>query len=681
MRNRFAFAFSSIFLASAAWGLTAAAPCRGAEPRASDPPRVGAVECSEGKAARWSKRVERVQSAASSNIDITYYHLDLQLDMLGTRIDGVVRVEGTAVGSAMTTLVLDLASAMTVTSVRLSDATPLAFNHTGAELQITLPSPVSIGGSVEVYVSYGGTPQSSGFGSFQFGVRSGDRFAWSLSEPYGARDWWPCKDHPSDKADSVRVTVTTLSQYRVGSQGTLVSETVIGGNTTYDWRSNYPISNYLVSISAGEYVRYENTYNRPAPLASKFGALSMPLVDLVYDDGSTGPHAGWANVGDVLEVFEETFGPYPFANEKYGHAECTFGGGMEHQTMSSMGGTSVGLVSHELAHQWYGDNISPETWPHLWLNEGFATYGELVYWKARPTANPGMYGAVRTNLQNSALNATGTLVLEDTSSISTMFTYPRVYAKGAIVLDMLRYVAGDSVFAEILRAYTADSAVRYGVATTSDFERVAESVSGLDLDAFFGQWVTNGTGYPTYQITSAWQPILNGYGVWVSVNQVQEFSQSNVDVFEMPLIIAVQTVSGEERFQVENNQRTQSFQMTVSDEPVSVALDPDMNVLRTKQIITTVGSIPTPSSLTIQSLIPNPAKNSLVVQFAGGQARDVEIEVYDVAGRRVLSRKTTSASKGIRFENLGTSSLAAGVYFLRIKNVKNHATRKFVVVR
>ena len=158
--------------------------------------------------------------------------------------------------------------------------------------------------------------------------------------------------------------------------------------------------------------------------------------------------------------------------------EVTFGGGMEHQTMGSLGGSSVALVTHELGHQWYGDNISPKTWPHIWLNEGFATYTELLYYQARAATYPGSYTAALAARYNDAKSAVGTLVVADTSSISNLFNYQRTYAKGSVVLHMLRNVVGDVDFKSILRAYTADPTVQYGVATTADFHRVAEAQSG-----------------------------------------------------------------------------------------------------------------------------------------------------------------------------------------------------------
>lgn len=644
----------------------------------------GAAMCADGKSAALSRVDGSAYSIASVNTDMTYYHLDLEIDLAGSHIDGVVRVEGTVVGSALSTLMLDLLSNMIVSAVQLSDGTPLSFSQGTDAVIITMPASVPVGGTFKIDITYGGTPTGGGFGYFVFGTNGGgDRFAWSLSEPYGSRNWWPCKDHPFDKADSVRVTVTVPSQYQMGSQGTLVSQTTFGGNTTYDWVSHYPISTYLVSVAVGEYVEYMETYTRSPSLSSQYGALSMPLQHLVYDDGSSGLWSNWAQVGFMLDSFEDWFGPYPFANEKYGHAECTFGGGMEHQTMSSMGASSsTTLASHELAHQWYGDNISPETWPHLWLNEGFATYAELVDIEKRPGAYPaGYFETIRASRYSYAKSASGTLVLQDTTSVNNMFDYYRVYAKGAVVLHMLRTVVGDATFKNIMREYAMDPAVRYGVALTDDFKRVAENESGMDLDQFFSQWVTDGTGYPTYRMQSNWHLAPGGYTVYVTVEQTQTLSQSNVNVFEMPITIAVQTLAGEERFVVENNQRMQLFELSVASEPTSVAVDPDVVILRSGTIATGVGDTPQVSMLTIQSVTPNPARNSLAVQFGTGKASEIAIDVYDVAGRRVFSRSVGSGPAGARFETLDTSTLATGVYFLRISAFEGQATRKFVVVR
>ncbi len=641
----------------------------------------GAAGCSIGKSAFAHHPLRAPSSAGSGNFDVTFYHLDLTPDFATDSISGVVRVEGTVTGSPLSTLVLDLAASMTVTSVSLADGTPLSPSHTGAVLRIPLPAPVVVGGSVAVDIAYGGRPVVNGFGNFVFGTRAGERFAWSLSEPYGAREWWPCKDHPADKADSARVTVTVPSQYRVGSQGILERESVAGGETTYEWMSRYPISSYLISVAIGDYVRYQETYDRPAALASRLGPLSLPIEHLVYNDSNSDLPAGWSAAADMLGIFEDWFGPYPFADEKYGHAEFTFGGGMEHQTMSSMGGSSPGLVAHELAHQWYGDSISPKRWPHLWLNEGFATYAEVIFWQERPTTYPGTAEAVLASRYRHARNAPGTLVLADTVSVNNMFDGRRVYAKGAVVLHMLRYVVGDAIFRDIMAAWADDPSVRYGVAETADFQRVAESVSGMDLRSFFRQWVTEGTGYPSYRFSANWQPEGPDYRVWVIVSQTQKPPQSNVAVFDMPLVIAVQTAidSLETRVRVQNDRQSQVFDFLVSAKPRTVTIDPDHFILRAD--VDTLAITQVPSHPLVLSLAPNPARDALSLQYSLDQGGSVVIQIYDVRGRRVLTRRASSSGAGIRVETIDTSRLASGVYFLRLDSVRGQTTRKFVVLR
>ncbi|HEX6791658.1 MAG TPA: M1 family aminopeptidase [Candidatus Krumholzibacteria bacterium] len=650
----------------------------------------GAADCARAKIAAASRAPHHAAvSLASANFDVTYYHLDLFIGMDDDSITGTVRVEGRVVNAALSTLTLDLAPTMEAVAVTLPDDTPLAFTHPGAALNIQLPSSQGVGSLVAVDITYRGIPLTDGFGNFVFGTRSpGYRYGWSLSEPYGAREWWPCKDHPSDKADSVRVTVTVPSEYRVGSQGLLLSENVNGPNTTYDWLSHYPISSYLISVSVGVYLRFQESYTRPVALEAEFGPLTMPLDHLRYrmDTAADTLPANWQLTPDMMEVEEDWFGPYPFANEKYGHAQFTFFGGMEHQTMTSLGGGGTATVAHEMAHQWYGDSVTPASWRHLWLNEGFATYSELLYFEARPGVIPGAYEALLQSKLASARRAQGTLVLEDTTTVASMFNGDRVYSKGGIVLYMLRYVVGDATFKNIMRAWADDPAVKYGTGTTAGFERVAEQVSGQDLDAFFREWVTQGTGYPTYSATASWKPITGGYHLTVTLTQSQVAPQSNWSVFTMPVEIAVMAQSAGSltevhRARVLNNQRLQTFEFDVNVATgvslTTVRIDPDQRILRgaSIKVLTQVPAIPV-----LTAVAPNPSRNTIQLQYTLGSDSNVDIRIYDVAGRRVLSRKV-SAAAGIQFTDIDVSSLASGVYFLRMTTPKGEAKSKFVVVR
>jgi len=656
--------------------------------------------CRAAKIAFANHPSQYTSSAASSNFDATFYHLDLNIGMVNDSIVGVVRVEGRVTGSALSQLVLDLSPAMHVTSVAAAGGGALVFSHplNSPALSITLPGSQPVGTLVAVDIRYRGIPISSDFGNFVFGSRCRNnvspcpgndmRFAWSLSEPYGSREWWPCKDHPSDKADSVRVTVTVPSVYRVGSQGRLVGETVNGANTTYDWLSHWPIASYLVSVSIGEYVRYQDTYDRPAALEGLYGPLSLPLDYLVYNDIThdlPGSPEGWVLTADALEVEEGWFGPYPFATEKYGHSEVTFGGGMEHQTMSSIGGGSTGVVAHELAHQWYGDKITPQRWTHLWLSEGFASYAEILYFEARKAQFPGRYEAVSDGQYRSARRATGTLVLQDTTNVNDMFDGYRVYAKGSMVLYMLRYMVGDNLFKQIMQTYAVDPAVQYGNAVTEDFQRVAEQVSGLDLDAFFSQWVTTGTGYPRYAAATSWKDVGGGnYEVKVTLQQQQTSSQSNVSVFKMPVDIVVYDMLPSDslveihRETVQNNLRSQTFTFTVAQAPFQVLVDPDKKILRSDNVVALAANVPAYPAISLLS--PVPTKGGLTVQYTVDRDGPVDVHVYDIAGKRVLTRRTT-AEKGLQSFDLDTGTLASGVYFLRLSSAQGSSHRKFVVLR
>jgi hypothetical protein len=248
-----------------------------------------------------------------------------------------------------------------------------------------------------------------------------------------------------------------------------------------------------------------------------------------------------------------------------------------------------------------------------------------------------------------------------------------------MVLWMLEYMVGESGIKDILRTYAADPAVRYGVATTADFQRVAEAVSGRDLDAFFRQWVTDGTGYPSYASASTWQQHSTGYHVWVTIAQTQTAAQSNVDVFDMPVDIMIRTAADTVRAQVRNDRRSQVFEIEVANKPVAVTIDPDRRILRGDEITSALQQMP--SYPTITALAPNPSVNSFDLWYSIGQDDDVDINVFDVRGRRVMTQTISSTQAGVRIEPIDVSRLSSGVYFLRLHTGRGEATRKFVVVR
>jgi len=643
--------------------------------------------CARTKQAFFDARggIERA-SLASSNIDVTWYSLDIDIHFtpvppsLDQSIDGVVRVDARVIDTDLSQLVLDLSTGggLVVSSVLQDGVTPIPFTHLNNTLTMQLTSTIPVGGTVSVVISYSGLPRRTGFGSFTFGDLNGTAYAWSLSEPYGAREWWPCKDHPSDKADSVRVAITVPDPMTAISQGKLRSVTPSSGRTTFEWASIYPITSYLISLCASEYVKYTDTYIRPVSLEGDYGPLTLPIEHYRYTAGSSpGLRESWQDVTSMLPVLEDWFGAYPFAAEKYGHAECTFGGGMEHQTISSMGGfTGLTIVVHEAAHQWYGDAISPAAWPHLWLSEGFATWSELICAEALPDSFNASHSWYLANKRSNARAAQGTLVVQDTTGAGThMFDYTTVYAKGAMVLRMLRGVVGDPAMKQIMRAYTADSKTRYGNATTSDFQRIVASIHGDPLSKFFEQWVTTGTGYPRYRITDTY----DGNTVTVVLEQTQFPASSNVPVFEMPVTFAVHTTAGEERFTVMNDSNWQVFMFDVAAQPISVEFDPDEFLLRDDSIST---NVQTPPVIPVFSLIvPNPTRNDAALRVNFPDGGDASVEWYDVAGRRVRTDFYPNRPTGPQEIMVNASGLPSGVYFIRLIRGNVVGTKKLVLIR
>lgn len=659
----------------------------------------GGAECQLGKTrsltAPASQDVASKGSGASAGFDATFYRLNLRMPNLPSpALEGHTRVEGRVLSSSLTRLDLDLDNALTVSAVRTPAGQNLTFSHANHVLSITLPAAAAQGSNVAVDIDYAGTPPGSGFGSFGAGTRgNGDAFVWSLSEPYGAREWWPCKDHPADKADSVVVSMTLPPGMRVGSNGLLVDETTNrDGSTTFTWRHRYPISTYLVSVAAGVYDVTLQEYVRPDSLAARYGPLTLPLVHYAYRgsgayEGSpdgTALTQGWKRVVDMLPIFEHWFGPYPFPAEKYGHAHFSWGGAMEHQTMTSMTSAYVGTVAHELGHQWYGDSVGPHSWPDLWLNEGFATYSELVWWRGRALDYPGTARAIRNLYYDRARNAQGTLVLEDTTRVDNMFNGSRVYAKGGIVLDMLEKIVGEETMRTILTTWAEDPARKYGTGSTAALESHVSAITGRDFSAFFSQWVTTGSGYPVYEAQWWVRPApAGGYEVTIRLFQRHNAEATKVDVFKMPVDLVVTTTGGMERFTVDQTERIQEFQVTVTEQPLSLAVDPDRKILRGESVTVTAvdPSVSLPERLGLAEVYPNPATDRLNVEIDIADSSEMRLEIFDLVGRRVFDRSFEMVVPGRRVEEVAVDRLSSGVYLVRVTAWGRSDSRPVIVAR
>lgn len=625
--------------------------------------------------ARFASQLhDRAQfSQLANRFDVTFYHLTLNLNGLRNPILlGRNRIVGRALAD-LDSLQFDLSNNLVVDFVSLTTGGALTYSHQDHKVTVVLKTRLLKGSKLELDLVYHGNPASTGFGAFTNiqNVPGKPNTIWTLSEPYGSKEWWPSDDQLSDKSDSVRVTVRVPAPMKVASNGLFLGKsTHMDGSSTFDWVHRYPISPYLVSLAIGEYDEYTQTYTRPDHLVSKWGVRSFPVQHFAYKGSNAfqgiSPTSGWHLATEMLPVFEDWMGPYPFEKEKYVHAHVTFKGGMEHQTISSIGNIGAELIAHELAHQWFGDKLTPQSWSDLWLNEGFATMSEFLIYESDPKY--ASMGRILGNLYyQRARLARGTLVQQDTLDVAKLFDFSGVYAKGYMVLRMIRGIVGDDVFKQILRSYTSVPSYAYASVSTADFQRVVEEVSGRSFQTFFDQWVYSGTGLPTYDVS--WSIVSEGMNpqVQIELQQIQRAGESSISVFEMPVWLEIETAGRTYRIQVVNNQRSQVYTIDLPESALRVRVDPDKWILRgDSPTHVGVDEAVTVSSDLSFSIYPNPTKGAINLHFEHNPSGEsISISVYDLLGRIVRTHRTNPGWRGEMDIALDGQGLLPGVYTIR----------------
>jgi aminopeptidase N len=526
--------------------------------------------------ARSQAQADTGLAVADSNIDVTYYGLNLQIFPSpalpsSTYLKGSVIIKAISLVSDLRKIRLNLMrSAMKIDSVTLSSK-KVGFVQDSSSFAITLDRPYRAGQAVSAEITYESRELPNWFGALNFGSHGkGIPLIWSIGEPPATpRYWWPCKDHPSDKADSADIIVTVDSGLTVCSQGRLVSVRDNGDRTvTYHWHEQYPIATYLVSIAISNYASFKEYFHYSM-------TDSMQILNYALPEHLNEAKTSWSGALEGLKIFSDLFGLYPFVKEKYGHVEAV--GGMENQTLTSISilHFDSGTVIHELAHQWFGDMITCRTWSDLWLNEGFATYCEALF--AEKKFGPDQYRNEMRRDITSALTARGSVLIADTNDVAQLFDGARVYRKGAVVLHMLRHVLGDSVFFSAMYRYANDPTIKYGSASTQDFQRVCENTSGRNLDYFFKEWIY-GEGYPRYMFR--WVSSMIAGGSTANVTLGQTTDSNDPKFFTMPVDIKFSTPGWDTTVTVFNDSQSQTFSIQLPRKPESVLIDPGDWILK-----------------------------------------------------------------------------------------------------
>lgn len=588
--------------------------------------------CGHGKAA-WLLRGDTPTD--DRGFDVQHYVLEVIANV--NHVDGHCTIELEPTVDGLTEVVLDLWDTYTVDVVSSGTHGVAGTSRGDNFLTVTLDTPADPGETVEVQVFYEGTPPDVG------GPVATPPFVWSehgtdedgtlapvaftLSVPNRSGTWWPCKEDLEDKA-TIDVSVTTPSPELVGvSNGLFLGYTEAGGLRTYHWTHSYPVVPYLVSLAISNYELITETVT----LDVDGGDVFVPLDVYAYPEHADQVATDFARMPDAIRFFSDAFGPYPFRDERLGYAIVDWSGGMEHQTQISLGsrfikgtGADENIFVHELAHQWFGDHIALRDLRDMWLNEGFATYCEALWFEEAD--GPEAYFARMRALdpfappQGSGFRGT---VWDPAPLYGTT-----PYNMGAWILHMLRWVVGDDAFREILPTYVTEREVD-GNTSTEEFVAVCEDVSGMELDGFFDQWLY-AEGRPNYAMRWSASPGTGGeYDVVVDVQQQQNGA---VPVYVMPLELVVETGAGADTVVVQNDERNQRFTFSVVGEPTSVELDPGFRVLRNRPLASF--QIPEAAAV-LRTIRPNPMLASTRFEFTVYEDSPVRLRIYDVHGRLV----------------------------------------------
>jgi aminopeptidase N len=616
-----------------------------------------------------------VASGAGADIDVTYHRFEWQIDPAVRYIKGAVTTYF-KLTKPLGNLSFDLDDVLKVDSVKFHGV-KLTYSQANKILSINPPN-TAIAAFDSITVFYQGVPPTTGFGSFEQRIRNaGTAIAaaelWTLSEPYGSRDWFPGKMDLFDKIDSIDVIVTTPPQYKVASNGLLINESVNGSQSkTYHWKHRYPIANYLVAIAVTNYQEFSDK------IALSRGD-SLYVLNYAYPEEITANAANARKVLPIIRYFDSLVGDYPFKREKYGQARFGWGGGQEHQTFTFLVNYSTSLMAHELAHQWFGDKITCGSWQDIWLNESFATFMTGVYTEKLESSN---WQNWKVSTINSATRSgNGSVFVDDTTTVNRIFSGQLSYDKGAYVLRMLQWKMGTENFYKAIRNYLTDPSVAYGFARTNDLKKHLEQISGQNLTEFFNDWFY-GQGYPTYNIDYYPSDVSGLYSFAITQTQ----SHPSVSFFEMPIPLRVKFENGKDTTVVIDNtlyfgSKRQQIEIYFRNGSriMSIEFDPELWLLSKGN---TVNLKPTPTqevdNQKVIHIYPNPTTDNLSIDLKNDKAEILTFDIINALGESVYREKQTLAV-GENLLNIALpTTLSKGFYALKISSGSWITVKKFM---
>jgi aminopeptidase N len=598
--------------------------------------------------------------------DVKFYKLDINLERTSVAISGNVTIDAVVQLTALDTFAFELDDVLLIDSIKINNSIK-TYNRATNQVFVPVSPALTVGSTVTAQIYYHGTPNSGGFFS---GITHTTSFTWgnevvfTLSEPFNAYQWWPCKQDLTDKADSAYIFVTTSNQNKVGSNGVLTATVPIAGNKMrYEWKTRYPIDYYLISASVAKYIDY-TIYAHPTGTSD-----SVRIQNYLYDNTHvpsvlTTFQTSIDQTADFIELYSDLFGLYPFINEKYGHSMAPLGGGMEHQTMTTLGMFNFDLVCHELGHQWWGDFVTCGTWNDIWLNEGFASYCEYL---AKQNLDPGTAQQWLTDTHSSTMSAVDGSVyvpMASITDINRIFDSRLSYDKGGDIIHQIRFeLQNDSLFFQSLKNFQT----QYGFSTATglDFKSVVETTSGMNFTDYFNQWYF-GEGYPTYNIV--WNQIADT----VIFTATQTTSMPSVTpLFKMLMEYKLNSPSGDTLIRVYQTANVNTFKIHTSKTITGMAVDPnDWVINKVGTIVIGIENVENPVYFTTG---PNPVEDFVFVYFENNISKSTEIKVCDITGRELMKVYAIQNSTKIDLSNL-----KSGFYMINVSDGNNVYSKRIV---
>ncbi|MCD8528738.1 MAG: T9SS type A sorting domain-containing protein [Chitinophagales bacterium] len=618
------------------------------------------------KAFQLAQKSNHKLIAGQENYDVQYVKLDLSVSNTSTEIQkGMALIKGITTAPSMDLFVLELLDEYTIDSAKINGSLA-STSHSNNILNVFAPNSFTSGQSFALQVYYHGTVVPSGtfFGGIfnDYSPSWGAQVTWTLSEPFSANAWWPCKQDLEDKIDSCDIWLTVPNTLKAGSNGVLVNEVSLPNNKTrFEWKHRHPIDFYLLSFAVSTYTDY--SYMAALPDGSQ-----VLVQNYIYNNPNTlnNFQSEIDETGIMLFAFSDLYGIYPFKNEKYGHCMAPLGGGMEHQTMTTQGYFETLLTSHELGHQWFGDNVTCQTWGHIWVNEGFASYSEYLYLEY---SNQGTPAQNMDYLHNHVMSiAGGSTYVYNQSDENAIFDSRLVYDKGSALVHMIRHwVNNDALFFQALKDY--QNQFKNSTATAEDFIDVIETTTGTDMSLFLNHWYY-GEGYPTYS------GAYNNTSAGVVVRIDQTASTTVTPLFKSFLELKLNFTDGSDTtVRVLNTQNNQAFLFNISKEVNAVFIDPNNWVINKSNgfvldeaLEYTAIQSPEKNSF---SLYPNPSDNYFTI--SGNFDNIDELQIIDNKGSLVFKQQHVQANNNI------LHNLPCGVYQVLLTSVAKQYVSSLVV--